>query len=63
MSLRVYIRFWSYIAKKNIFLFIGYAVFLICMASLTPIFAFLWKQYIEVVSVDKDVTYGVFLLC
>ena len=63
MSLRVYIRFWSYIAKKNIFLFIGYAVFLICMASLTPIFAFLWKQYIEVVSVDKDVTYGLFLLC
>lgn len=62
MSLSVYIRFWSYIVKKQMLSFIGYAVFLICMASLTPIFTFLWKQYIDVVSVEKDLTRGLFLL-
>lgn len=62
MSLRVYIRFWSYIVTKQTVSFIGYAVFLICMASLTPIFTFLWKQYIDVASVEKDLTRGLFLL-
>ncbi len=62
MSLRVYIRFLSYITKKQLFFFIGYAVFLICMASLTPIFTFLWKKYIDAASVSNDISHAIIFL-
>lgn len=47
MSLRIYLRFWSFVAKRQLVSFIVYSVFLIFMASLTPIFTFFWKQYID----------------
>lgn len=47
MSLRIYLRFWSFVAKRQLVSFIVYSVFLIVMASLTPIFTFFWKQYID----------------
>lgn len=47
MSLRIYLKFWSFVAKRQLVSFIVYSVFLIFMASLTPIFTFFWKQYID----------------
>ena len=56
VSLRVYIRFWSHIIKKQLLVFIGYAAFLVGMASFTPVFTYIWTQYIDAASVKKDFT-------
>ena len=43
-------------------MFIGYAVFLIAMASLTPIFTYLWKQYIDIATVGNNISSAVIFL-
>lgn len=62
MNLRIYIRFWSYIVKQQIFIFMGYFVFLIFMASLTPVFTILWKQYIDTTSGRGELSHSLFFL-
>ena len=54
INICLYKRFWSYVVKKQLFFFIAYAVFLACMASLTPVFALFWKQYIDTASVTGN---------
>lgn len=56
MSLRVYLKFWSFVVKRQLVLFIGYAIFLAAMASLTPIFTFLWKRYIDTATVKGSLS-------
>lgn len=62
MSLRVYLRFWSFVVKRQLISFIGYAIFLISMASLTPIFTFLWKQYIDTATVKMNASFALLIL-
>jgi ABC-type multidrug transport system fused ATPase/permease subunit len=62
MSLRVYLRFWSFIVKRQLVSFIGYAIFLVAMASLTPIFTFLWKQYIDTATAGENVSFAFLIL-
>lgn len=47
IGLKVYIRFWSFVVKKQLFAFICYGLFLVFMSSLTPLFTYIWKQYID----------------
>lgn len=63
MSLRVYLRFWSFVVKRQLVSFLGYAFFLIVMASLTPIFTFLWKKYIDAATDGGNVPSAVFIMC
>ena len=58
MSLSVYIKFGTYIIREQVSLFIKYAVFLVFMASLTPIFTYIWKRYMDLASEGTDVIFS-----
>ncbi len=62
MSLSVYIKFGTYIIREQASLFIKYAVFLVFMASLTPIFTYIWKRYMDLASEGTDVIFSLLLL-
>lgn len=62
MSLSVYIKFGTYIIREQVSLFIKYAVFLVFMASLTPIFTYIWKRYMDLASEGTDVIFSLLLL-
>lgn len=47
LGIKLYIKFWGFVIKKQFFIFLGYAVFLLCMSSVTPIFTLVWKKYID----------------
>lgn len=46
-SIKLYFRFWGLVIRKQFFVFLGYAVFLLCMSSISPVFTLVWKKYID----------------
>lgn len=61
-SMKMYIRFWRYIVNKQILSFIGYAILLIVISSLTPIFTLVWNNYIDSVMSQQKVFFSLMLL-
>jgi|GEM_PF-2458700 len=62
INLRLYLRFWSFVVKKQLIPFTGYVLFLIFMASLTPVYTYFWKQYIEMSTTGLDITKTLLIL-
>lgn len=55
INLKSYVRFWSTVIKKQVIVFAAYGLFLIFMASLTPLFTYIWKVYIDKATTSADI--------
>ena len=60
---KLYFKFWNFILKKQWKVFVFYSVFLIFMSSLTPIFMFIWKQYIDSATTVQMISQSIIIVC
>ncbi len=62
INIKIYLKFWKYIVNKQLFSFINYAFLLILISSMTPLFAFIWNNYINSVTNKYPIFYSILLL-
>lgn len=61
-SMKMYLRFWRYIVNKQLVSFVGYALLLLLISSMTPLFTLVWNKYIDSVIGQQKVYYSIALL-
>ena len=53
MDLKLYWRFWNFVFRKQWPVFACYAIFLVAMAALMPMFTLLWKRYLDMAAASE----------
>jgi len=54
-KMKLYRRLWKYLLNRQTLLFAGYALLVVALSALTPVYTLLWEKYIDGASAGQEV--------